>query len=115
VLEEHPKEACEIAASAKGRLRRLIAVYDGSEWNTISFPLAVNHSWTHVYPSSPYENQELMYAISSYYCGDPGAIYIYRSADRGRSWIHSRANGGHLRRIHIGSRTPVGGLRMSAI
>lgn len=67
----------------------VIAVYKGGEWNTISFPGARNHFWSHVYPLSPYEHGEHMYAISNSYCGDPGGTYIYHSADGGRSWTVS--------------------------
>jgi hypothetical protein len=70
----------------EGEIFPVIAVFDGNEWNTIPFPDAQNHYWSHVY--RPYSDDN-MYAISQASCGDPGAIYIYRSADRGRSWTVS--------------------------
>lgn len=62
----------------------VIAVHEGGQWNTIPFPGAKNHFWSHVYRSYP--DGERMYAISSYHCGEPGGIYIYHSEDAGKSW-----------------------------
>lgn len=67
----------------------VIAVYQNGAWNTISFPGARNHFWSHVYPPSPYEDGRHMYAVSRSYCGEPGGIYIYHSADGGQLWTVS--------------------------
>jgi hypothetical protein len=77
----------------------VIAAYDTGEWNTISFPGARNHYWSHVYLPSPYEDSEHMYAISSPYCGDPGGIYIYHSANGGQSWTVSSVRMHYLSRF----------------
>ena len=66
----------------------VIAVYRDGSWNTIPFPGARNHTWSPVY--RVYDNRDLMYALSSGYCGDPyGQLYLYRSIDGGESWTVS--------------------------
>jgi len=63
----------------------VIAAFENGQWNTISFPGAARHIWSHVYRSYP--DGERMYAISRSHCESGGPeIYIYRSSDAGRTW-----------------------------